>query len=697
MRLAEAFLFSRPSSDDQAPQSRLRRAADDHPSTAPTGILIDGGTTVFVLSLLRAWKPARNSINRSRRHRSRPSLELLDVRALLSNLLINGDFIPPTVVGLQPFVVPHQSTTNYSVWAGKVHRLGRGDDRIIPIRSARYDAASQSVNHRLVHRQPLHRTLSLTSTGASPGGLTNASGTPWAGVGAVGSSSDHVVRLDHKTLERSMLMGLLPDGGFETPKIHPRKKARTLFAGNPALAPWRITSGSVNVQTYWPAAEGTHTLDLNGVSAGTIEQSFATIPGQFYQLMFDYGNNPDAHVRTAGATVTVAGLGTLLSQDIAHTGSTPRDMKYTRFFGFFLADSTTTTLKFTSTTAGAYGVVLDAVSVTTTPFESVTYTLTDLGTLPGGDSSEGLGVNDYGQVVGFSSFAGGAEHAFLAGPGGGPLKDLGTLGGDVSEGLGVNDYGQVAGFSYIAGNTVAHAFLSGPGGGPLKDLGTLGGIRSAGYAVNASGQVVGSSETADGLSHAFLSGPGGGPLKDLGTLSGVASDGLAVNASGQVAGVLYTAQHAFLSGPGGGPLKDLGTLSGDGSGGYAVNASGQVAGWSFIAGGAQHAFLSGPGGGPLKDLGTLPGFNSSYSYSEGLGVNDYGQVVGDSGNLTSGPFIAFLYSGGQMLDLNSLIAPGSGFTLMSASGISDTGYIAGVGMAPDGQQHAFLLTPVPEQ
>ena len=87
---------------------------------------------------------------------------------------------------------------------------------------------------------------------------------------------------------------LLVDGGFETPKIHPRKQARTFFAGETALASWRITAGSVDVQTYWPAAQGTHTLDLNGVSAGTIEQSFATVLGQVYQLQFDYGNTRTA-------------------------------------------------------------------------------------------------------------------------------------------------------------------------------------------------------------------------------------------------------------------------------------------------------------------------------------------------------------------------------------------------------------------
>jgi probable HAF family extracellular repeat protein len=51
-----------------------------------------------------------------------------------------------------------------------------------------------------------------------------------------------------------------------------------------------------------------------------------------------------------------------------------------------------------------------------------------------------------------------------------------------------------------------------------------------------------------------------------------------------------------------------------------------------------------------------------------------------------------------MIDLNSLIDPNSGYFLVVAYGISNNGYITGYGLAPDGQTHAFLLTPlsVPE-
>ncbi len=42
-------------------------------------------------------------------------------------------------------------------------------------------------------------------------------------------------------------------------------------------------------------------------------------------------------------------------------------MKYTPFLGTFVANSATTTLQFASTSPGAYGIVLDAVSVTAVP------------------------------------------------------------------------------------------------------------------------------------------------------------------------------------------------------------------------------------------------------------------------------------------------------------------------------------------
>ena len=136
--------------------------------------------------------------------------------------------------------------------------------------------------------------------------------------------------------------------------------------------------------------------------------------------------------------------------------------------------------------------------------------MADLGTLTGPDGySRANGINAGGQVVGDS-----AAHAFLytGTPGsGGAMADLGTLPGKLaSQGLAINDVGQVVGCSgnsLDTTDTTQHAFLytGTPGsGGAMADLGTLGGTYSVGRAINISGQVVGHSKTTGGAQHAFL-------------------------------------------------------------------------------------------------------------------------------------------------------------------------------------------------
>ncbi len=132
-------------------------------------------------------------------------------------------------------------------------------------------------------------------------------------------------------------------------------------------------------------------------------------------------------------------------------------------------------------------------------------------------------------------------------------------------------------------------------------------------------------------------------------------------------------------------MTDLGTLGGTVSYGYGINDAGQVVGQSVTADdGVYHAFLFSEG--TMIDLGTLGGL-MSYAYS----INDAGQVVGSSYVGEIGEH-AFLYSEGTMIDLNSLLPEGSGWELWEARDINNNGQIVGTGMF-DGQSHAFLLTP----
>ena len=340
-----------------------------------------------------------------------------------------------------------------------------------------------------------------------------------------------------------------------------------------------------------------------------------------------------------------------------------------------------------------------------TAAQAQSYSVNDLGTL-GGQYGTITGLNNSGQVVGTVYIQDKGNVTVLTRPGGaGPYKTFGL--NVYFHGHGINSVGEVAG-QLINSTLHSHAALSGPqGSGVPKDLGSLGGDFSFGIGVNSSGQVSGTSRLYNNTQHAFLSGPNGGPLKDLGTLGGAYSNGAGVNDLGQVSGTSdtsasspqFSVQHAFLSGPNGGPLKDLGLLGATGSitdstlnsQSYRVNQHGQVTGSSqIVAGFGIHAFLSGPNGGtPLQDLGTLSG-----DYSGGEDVNASGQVVGLStypGSTGQYDTHAFLYSGGVMTDLNSLIPQDSGIILTEGLAISNSGYILATGSV-GGASHTILLT-----
>jgi probable HAF family extracellular repeat protein len=88
-------------------------------------------------------------------------------------------------------------------------------------------------------------------------------------------------------------------------------------------------------------------------------------------------------------------------------------------------------------------------------------------------------------------------HAFIWNSGSG-LTDLGTLGGDTSYAIGLNDSGEVVGYSYLADNVTRHAFTWTASGG-MVDLGTLpGGAWSEGQKINASGEISGEALDSNG-------------------------------------------------------------------------------------------------------------------------------------------------------------------------------------------------------
>ena len=315
------------------------------------------------------------------------------------------------------------------------------------------------------------------------------------------------------------------------------------------------------------------------------------------------------------------------------------------------------------------------------------YSITDLGTINTNGYSVAKAVNATGEVAG----AAGANNSNLSEVfrySNGTMTSLGTLGGNSGIGNGINLSGQVAGYSQNTSGAY-RAFIS--NGNTLTDIGDLGGGSAVGYAINDVGQVVGSAVTSDFSNHPFLY--SNGTMTDLGTLgspSGSAywNSAQGVNNKGQVTGTSYTATSGFFAFFwSNGKMTKMGTLGGSWSQGYAINNKGQVTGLAYTKNGSAHGFIANCATCALKDLGTFAG-NTSTVW--GLGINDSGVVVGQS--TFQGTYHAFVYSGGKIKDLNTMIPAGSGWVLIEANGINASGQIVGMGTI-NGQEHGYLLTP----
>jgi probable HAF family extracellular repeat protein len=314
------------------------------------------------------------------------------------------------------------------------------------------------------------------------------------------------------------------------------------------------------------------------------------------------------------------------------------------------------------------------------------YVVQDLGALPGDSSSIAWGINQQGDVVGWSNGPNGTR-AFVFTDAGGMVALPGLSDRPKTIARRINDAGDIVGTANAGGTDLGHAVRW--RGGAIKDLGTLGaGAYSESWGINSFGDVVGESYTDGGSFsgvHAFLYTDANG-LVDLTPTSDTAR-ARDINDAGQVTGykTAIGGYHAFRWTSG--IFEDLGVLPGFAhSFGFAIQGSGRVAGSSSSASGnSEHIFRFTDGVG-MQDLGGVGEHNQAW------GINAAGSVVGVLGQSASR---AFLYTDEAGLkDLNTLIDPSLGWVLLGAFDINDAGQIVGYGFNNFTQTtHAVRLQP----
>jgi uncharacterized membrane protein len=321
--------------------------------------------------------------------------------------------------------------------------------------------------------------------------------------------------------------------------------------------------------------------------------------------------------------------------------------------------------------ADVVGTCSSAASGRTARTEAVVWrngTLSGLGVLTGGTSSEARAINSLGAITGISDTGDGRPQGWVTTATAGALLNIFPNSGNTRTQF-IGNTGWIGGY-YIKGGTAFKPAIWTPDQkDPLRyrvtDLPVLPGINSKftssiPQAFNQSGQAAGwASNDVIGQHAAFWNNDAKHSIVDLGVLPGDWTS-LAWG------------------------MNDLGQAVGESNG--PVNGLRPIV-WSNDAEHTPHAL-------PL-----LPGDN----YGTAYGISDAGHVIGISANLMPGtrfgpgtPRRYVVWRDGGVYELQSLLEPvtGAGWTNVGASAINSLGQIVAQG-ALNGVYRAILLTPLP--
>jgi len=267
-------------------------------------------------------------------------------------------------------------------------------------------------------------------------------------------------------------------------------------------------------------------------------------------------------------------------------------------------------------------------------------------TYPNGGYIWAYGMNDYADVVGYSSADNGQFHAFHWD--GEQLNDLGAPPWAVvnySQAHDINNNGWIVGFAggvpFDLRGFIKHDDV-------WDEIPTFGGNESRAYAINELNDVVGMARNEDGKLRAY----------------GIPAGNIA-------------------------QMTDLGDLGGGAAQARAINNNRVITGFSKVDDVYWHAFSYSIESGMI-DLGTFGG-NESRAYA----MNDAGHIVGQA-EYPDGTLHGFVWIEGELFDLNNYIVPDLDITITNAKGINSDGVISAVAEYPDGTTRPYLLTPMDE-
>lgn len=322
------------------------------------------------------------------------------------------------------------------------------------------------------------------------------------------------------------------------------------------------------------------------------------------------------------------------------------------------------------------------------------YTIDDLGTIAGNSVSTGYALSDTGQAAGTSSTPTAAIAVLFSNA---KVTNISTLGSNVSVATGINGSGEVVGWNdFYSGSSISpEAFLYSNGSMTSIDAPSLFPSGTEAAAINDAGAVVGTGYLSSDHFHAFQY--SGGKMKDLGPPGALQSSAVAINHSGQIIGGYYTS--ATKSGEfliTNGKMTTLPVPAGASAvAAFGINEGGEIVGSIFFASGApSHAARF--ANGTWADLGAIAGAAASRATS----VNQAGAIVGTAFFPQTqyhppkpGKHVPFVSSASGLVNLNLLVAAGTGFTLTDAVAINDLGQILCNATNPGGAKHAVLLRP----